>query len=344
MAKKRFKEKVTINGETKWINGYSIQELFDNYVRKLESAGIIEYTEKYSNAPYFGDYINEYYNTFKKKQARNTIVNRSRIIRNHILPRFNKIKIDRITSSDIQKWFYELSNNFSKETILKIKNIINPVFDSAVEDDIISRNPVKSKRIEVVGRNSVPHKAMPREKMNQIKSGLNTLDERERYMGALLCYTGMRFEEVLGVRWEDLTDDNWIIVCRAVVHPTRNQPVIKETKTGSSNRIIPATDELISILKRKEKGYILRSSKDPAGEIPLSYSEARRSFNKIRKKFGIEEYSAHDFRDTCATEWRENGISLDVIARLLGHANTDTTEKRYVKYRDDILEGVRDKM
>ena len=45
----------------------------------------------------------------------------------------------------------------------------------------------------------------------------------------------------------------------------------------------------------------------------------------------------HDFRDTCATEWREAGIQLDVIARLLGHAKTETTEKKYVKYRDNLL-------
>ena len=79
------------------------------------------------------------------------------------------------------------------------------------------------------------------------------------------------------------------------------------------------------------------SDKDPTGETPLSYSEARRIFEKIRTRFDIKEYSAHDFRDTCATEWREKGIPLDVIARLLGHAKTDTTERKYVKYRMDLL-------
>ena len=79
------------------------------------------------------------------------------------------------------------------------------------------------------------------------------------------------------------------------------------------------------------------SDKDPTGETPLSYSEARRIFEKIRTRFDIKEYSAHDFRDTCATEWREKGIPLDVIARLLGHAKTETTERKYVKYRTDLL-------
>ena len=89
---------------------------------------------------------------------------------------------------------------------------------------------------------------------------------------------------------------------------------------------------------------MLASDKDPKRGTPLSYTESRRIFDKIRKRFSIQEYSAHDFRDTCATEWRENGMSLDVIARLLGHSKTETTEKRYVKYRDDLLEGAKNQM
>jgi len=65
--------------------------------------------------------------------------------------------------------------------------------------------------------------------------------------------------------------------------------------------------------------------------------------NKERR-FGISAYTPHDFRDTCATEWRKNGMSLDMIARLLGHAKTETTEKRYVKYNEEVLSGVREMM
>ena len=37
-------------------------------------------------------------------------------------------------------------------------------------------------------------------------------------------------------------------------------------------------------------------------------------------------------------------MSLDMIARLLGHAKTETTEKRYVKYNEEVLSGVREMM
>ena len=42
-------------------------------------------------------------------------------------------------------------------------------------------------------------------------------------MAALLYCTGMRIEEVLGLRWEDIdTERGCIHIRRAVVHPGRN--------------------------------------------------------------------------------------------------------------------------
>ncbi len=334
---KRFYEKITIKGKDRWVTGATMQQLLDNYVQTLVNEGLLEWAGNCSDAPLLKDYIRKFYSTFKKKQVETTIINRERIIKNHILPRFGNKKIDTITSSDCQEWFNELNKTYARETILKIKNTINPVFEAAVEDRLIDRNPLQSKFIEIGGRDTISHQALPKEKMQQIRMEACTLAKKEKLMVALLSYTGMRFEEVLGVRWDDI-DEDWIKIQRAVVHPQRNAPLIKKPKTKTSNRIVPYKQELKDLIEDcRTTGYILASDKDPTGETPLSYSEARRIFEKIRTRFDIKEYSAHDFRDTCATEWREKGIPLDVIARLLGHAKTETTERKYVKYRPDLL-------
>ena len=337
---KRLRDKVKVNGKEKWITGYSNQELYESYVTLLEREGIIERVCD-DDIPLFGEYALDYYSTFKQKQEQNTIINRERIIKNHILPNFGNKKIDRITTMQLQKWFNDLGKRYSHETLQKIKNTMNPVFKAAVEDDILTRNPLDSNRLELGGTDTVSHKAIPSEKLAEIKKKALELEGKERYLTGLLCYTGMRFEEILGLKWNDISDD-WIHVKRAVVHPTRNQPVVKAPKTKTSDRLIPYVPELKELLGNKYKtGFILASSKDPKRETPLSYTEARRLFDKIRKRFDISEYSTHDFRDTCATEWRKNGIPLDIVARLLGHSKTETTEKRYVKYEEDMLNTVR---
>ena len=157
--------------------------------------------------------------------------------------------------------------------------------------------------------------------------------------------TGMRIEEILGLRWEDIdTERDCVHIRRAVVHPVRSAPEVKTTKNGKE-RVIPIPQGLLAQLSPRERtGFILNSYCDLKREHPLSYTEYRRSFDRIRKLCGIEDYSAHDFRDTCATEWRESGISIDMIARLLGHQKADVTEQRYVKYRPELYKQAREKM
>ena len=338
---KRLTDRVKVNGQDRWVHGYSTQEMYDSYVQMLVREGLLVWVDDETPIPTFGDYFKTFYSTFKQKQEKNTIVNRNRIARNHILPEFGKRRIDGIKTTDIQKWFNELGEKYSKETILKIKNIMSPVFDAAVEDELMAKNPMLSKRLEIGGKETSHHKAIPKAKMVEIRADIPKLPWRERMIAALLSYTGMRMEEVLGLRYDDISDD-WITVRRAVVHPNRNLPEVKAPKTNSSERRIPLHPDLKKLLEDGHgTGYILYTDKSEPGEQPLSYTEERRSFDKIRKRFSLEGYSAHDFRDTCATEWRENGMALDVVARLLGHSKTETTEKRYVKYRDEVLNDAR---
>ncbi len=95
-----------------------------------------------------------------------------------------------------------------------------------------------SRFIEIGGKDTVPHKAIPPEKMLQIRLEASTLAKKEKLMVSLLSYTGMRFEEVLGIRWEDIKND-WITIQRAVVHPKRNAPLIKNRKQKPATESFP---------------------------------------------------------------------------------------------------------
>jgi len=309
----------------------------------LEREGLIQWTGRTKPIPLLGDYLKKFVETFKNGQATLTMQNRDRIMNKHIIPKLGKRRLDEITTTDIQEWYNELGNTYSKETIMKIKNIVSPAMDAATEEGLISINPFKSVKLKIGGKETVHHKAIPKVKMDELKSAIPEMKDQERYMFALLCYTGMRFEEVLGFRWEDY-DGEWLTIERAVIHPTRNYPEIKPPKTETSKRKIPCPSELKSILGEKDNkkhGFIVWSGKGSTHETPMSYTEARNAFRRVRSRFQLDGYSAHDFRDTCATEWREKGMQLDLVARLLGHAKTETTERRYVKYREESLNNVR---
>ena len=351
---KRFKELVELNGEKHWITGKTLHDLLQAYLTFCVDAEVVapilgDNSKLATASPktvLFGDYLQEFVDAYKNKQESLTKNTRSQIIKKHILPEWGKRNFDEIRPLDLQKWFNKLADDgYSHETLLKIKNTMSPAFDAAVEDGLIQRNPLKSKLLSIAGQETKSHKAIPSETMSIIRKNIGTIkDERVRNMAGLLCYTGMRFEEILGLRWEDIDfDTGWVFIQRAVVHPKRNQPEIKEPKTKTSKRKIPLAYNLSTILNsgRHLTGFIIPSNKDLSRETPLSYTEARRLFEKIRTQYDLKDFSAHDFRDTCATEWREKGIPLDVISSLLGHSKIEVTQKRYVKYRDELFQDVR---
>lgn len=343
----RYKQKMCVEGQDHWVTGATLKDLLENYLQLCIKEGTVMpgFLAKISEAPsspLTGVYLDQFVSLYKNDQGSNTKENRDRTIRNHIKPRFEKVPISDITVNQIQEWFNELTDkDYSHETLLKIKNTFSPCLDAAVEDGYLKQNPFKSTRLTIGGTATKHHKAIPADLMKTVRTAIPGIqDERIRFMLVLLAYTGMRMEEVLGLKWEDIDFiENWIYIQRAVVHPKRNVPEIKLPKSKSSTRRIPLPEAVKKALKPKQKnGFLLFSG---SKERPLSYTEARRVFDKIRNQFGLSEYSAHDFRDTCATEWREAGIPTDVIAQLLGHSKSDITENRYVKYRDEIFQGVR---
>ena len=103
-------------------------------------------------------------------------------------------------------------------------------------------------------------------------------------------------------------------------------------------------DQVAREKAEKQANQVTASYKDLKRETPMSYTEAKKAFDQIRDMCDVKEYSAHDFRDTCATEWRESGISIDMIVRLLGHQKTEVTEQRYVKYRPELYRQAKEKM
>jgi len=57
-------------------------------------------------------------------------------------------------------------------------------------------------------------------------------------------------------------------------------------------------------------------------------SDWHRSIAKLLKLAGVKG-SAHKFRHTLATSLLQNGVSVEIVARLLGHSSVEVTRKHY---------------
>ena len=114
----------------------------------------------------------------------------------------------------------------------------------------------------------------------------------------VLYHTGMRLSEALNLKAEDITDN--------YIH-------LYKTKSGKA-RSIPIHDAISEVLIR----FINKPK--------LTVYGYENQFRRLRKQLNLPVNARlHDLRHTFATNLCEKGVSVDVVSKLLGHSNIQTT-------------------
>ena len=139
-----------------------------------------------------------------------------------------------------------------------------------------------------------------------------TLNLRHRLVLMFLYYTGMRLNEIVNLKWEDLDFQ------RGTIH--------LKTAKGEKERVIFFHEKLknfIGYFNLRKDGFIFLSN--------LSKKYDKRTIQLIvrnaAKKAGINKRATpHTLRHSFATHLLEAGADIRHIQKLLGHANLQTTQ------------------
>lgn len=151
-----------------------------------------------------------------------------------------------------------------------------------------------------------------------------------------LILTGVRIGEARALRWCDVDFNH---CCFSVVHTMyRNQLI--SAKTGQSQRILPmstAVFKLLSQLERRSDFVFARSDGNA-----IDYRAALRDWHKLCDDLSIEHCGFHALRHTYASHALRCGVTPVTLAKLLGHADSSFTLRRYCEASyDDMREAVK---
>lgn len=286
-----------------------------------------------------------YYPGFIESLAKNTVSNYNVYLNRYIYPFLGDMQMNLVNVSTIQQFYDYLAggkshgfrNDLNKKSIDRISGLCSRIFKVAVEMDILSSSPFKRTLLRNRGTSAGHHKAIPDDVAQSVRSNIPRLaNTRQRLYMGLLCYTGLRREEIFGMRWEHLNiKEGYGEVHCVVVYPGNSKPILKETpKTASSERTFILPKPLVDILlpERIDSGFVIHG-KDP--EELLAFSTAQRMYRNAFIELGIGEYNNHDWRTTYATELKESGMTSAQVADLLGHADTRMVETVYARARHD---------
>lgn len=331
MAKqKKIRRPIIVDGEKRWINADSEQEYAEKCAQAFAQGRIQESTKPQGESKHnFSEYAHKWFETFSKPNVEKvTAITYERQLKLHICPVLGEKNIEDITPLDVQAMFNRMENA-SKETKNKAKIVLNMILEQAVEDELLRRNPLASKSIRINGASSKPTEPYSVEQMRYLVQHIEQVQKpQDRAYLALQALHPLRLEEVLGLKGADV-EGSIIHIRRAVTHPDRNKPIVKDTKTNGSVRDLDLVEQV--------KKYIPDTAPDDfilGGAKPLSYQQVRKMCERIERDTGFSErITPIRFRTTVLTDMYDQTKDLKQTQQAAGHANASTTMKHYVKGR-----------
>lgn len=325
---------VMIHGQKRWIHANTEQEYAEKLLKlyAVETAPAAVPAVKHD----FAAYAMNWYEVYSRPTvATATATTYRRQLKKYLIPHFDGMAVEDITVDDVQRLFNGISG--TKATKDKVKMVLNMVLDMAVEDGLLKKNPLKSKRLKITGAASQTTKPYTVEQMQYIVQNLGRVKSpSDRNWLALQALHPLRFEEVLGLKWEDVDMENMVIhVRRSATHPKRNKAEVKETKTAASMRDVALTRTALRYLTPGEPGEFVCG-----GQYPYSYTQTRHMRERLTKDIAFtEKITPSRFRPTVLTDIYDQTKDIKKAQAAAGHTTAAMTLKHYVNGRG-VTDGV----
>ena len=106
----------------------------------------------------------------------------------------------------------QMSEKYTNAVINHSRIVMYMMFDSAVENELIVKNPITKSIKCISGRKSKEVKSLTIEEQKQFLEGVKGTSNYNQY--AFILQTGLRMGEMIGLRWTDVDFKNRILHVR----------------------------------------------------------------------------------------------------------------------------------
>ena len=244
-----------------------------------------------------------------------------RIIHNHVLPRWGKLRLDEIRQQDVTVWLTEKrQSGLAPATVEKIRSMFSRSFELASQWQLFDGNPVK--HVPRVKFNNARERYLTSHEANALRLACECSSNPQlKHIVGLLLLTGARKSELLKATWSDidLEKRTW---------------TLNMTKNGRG-RHVPLSQAAMDIIGQLPRypdcPWLL-----PNPQTRLPFTDIKRSFMEARKLAGLDDVHIHDLRHSYASALAGSGVDLYTVGKLLGHVNVASTA-RYAHLANDTL-------
>lgn len=285
------------------------------------------------------DYL-EFHRIEIKKTSLDTI---ARTLRLRVQPYIGNNRIDKLTTPQLSKWMTTIGDqNLADKTKQSAYKTLVALLNYAIKMKYIPDNPLTP-----LGnfKNSAEVDKQPK------KLRYYTKEQFQKYISVarkhctdgsgwafyvffnLAFFTGCRKGELHALKWSDL-EGNILHITRTLGQKVKSEDgkdVESTPKTPSSVRDLQLPKPMMKILeehKERQRAAYPQFTEDfriCGAEKPLRDSSIDTRNRQYAKEAGLPHITIHEFRHSHASLLVNNNISIQEIARRLGHSNVEQT-------------------
>ncbi|WP_428049874.1 tyrosine-type recombinase/integrase [Candidatus Avelusimicrobium caledoniensis] len=226
-----------------------------------------------------------------------------------ITTHFGNYTLKEVTPLEVQTFYNQIVQESSASTADRYFGIISKFFNCLSDWDKYSGpNPCRKVKKQRAEQPFEPHPINEQE----IQRLLPFISDEVRPCVTIGFYTGLRRQELLGLRWENIDF-------------THRTIYIPKTKTERPRTIGLTADieQILQGLNPQKSGLVFEK---------VTKDKLKYQLNKASAKSGVGHIRPHDMRHSFAINFLNRGGSLEFLQRLLGHSKITTTQ-RYLRFK-----------
>ena len=259
-------------------------------------------------------------------------------LQRHVYPTFGHLSLNRITPELVRKWNRPLAERIPA-TAAKAYRILKAILATAVEDQIIPRNPCG---VRGAGQDPISDRQfVPADVVFALATAA---PDRLATMILVAGFGGLRYGELRALRLRHYNRLQGTITVEEAIDKRGRR---KDPKTAASRRVVTLPRFVLDALDEHLARF---AGGDPNGPLfpgveggIISEGWFKKHWTATRAAVGVKDVRFHDLRHTAGTLATQNGATLKEVMSRLGHSTT-AAAIRYQRAADDRDREVADRL
>lgn len=253
----------------------------------------------------------------------------------YLLPALGGRPIQTLTTSDVNRWLVQLSNKHrSKNARIRqvAYDLLKRACNLAIDEGLMIRSPMlKTKRPQARRKPMQPCTA---EEAAKILA--ETKNDRYHAAYALGLLAGLRPCEIFGLRWSRVDFRRKVLLIDQAAVVDGGVSLQDHSKTEAAYREVPLIPQLVEALKIRKAQARAEHREHCELVVPTRRGTPTqrttflsRAWKPMLRKLGLQVRSFYQARHSCATLTVGSGVAMQIVSKLMGHADVRTTMGHY---------------